>query len=144
MKPLEEMAPTTSKKAPERVLGVFAYYSKQNAEFSGESYDLYKATECPLKDKVLAAFEKQKISLKEASLNHTDETIPFQVECDASDVAVSATLNQNGRLVAFMSRMLSCSEIFYPAIEKEATAVIEAVRKWRHLLAARHFTIITD
>ena len=30
----------------------------------------------------------------------------------------------------------------YPPVEKEATAIIEAVRKWKHLLG--HFTIITD
>ena len=43
-----------------------------------------------------------------------------------------------------MSRMLSGSELFYPAIEKEATAVIEATRKWKHLLSTRHFMLITD
>ena len=82
--------------------------------------------------------------MKQASLGHIDETIPFTVECDASDVAISATLNQNGRPVALMSRMLSGSEVFYPAIEKEATAVIEAVRKWKHLLAQKSFKIVTD
>ena len=73
-----------------------------------------------------------------------DETAPFTVETDASDVAISATLNQNGRPVAFMSRMLSGTELFYPSIEKEAQAVIEATRKWRHLLAGKRFSIITD
>lgn len=34
MKPLEEMAPPTSKKALERVLGMFAYYSKWIPKFS--------------------------------------------------------------------------------------------------------------
>ena len=92
----------------------------------------------------MKAFERLKKLLKEASLSHIDESIPFQVETDASDVAISATLNQNGRPVALMSRMLSGSELFYPAIEKEATAVIEAVRKWRHLLSTRQFEIVTD
>ena len=32
----------------------------------------------------------------------------------------------------------------YPPVEKEATAIIEAVRKWEHLLARQDFTIITD
>ena len=43
-----------------------------------------------------------------------------------------------------MSRTLSKSERRYPSIEKEATAIIEAVRKWSHFLHARPFTLITD
>ena len=66
------------------------------------------------------------------------------VECDASDVAISAKLNQGGRPVAFMSRTLHGSELHYPAVEKEATAIIEAVRKWTHFLSRQHFTLVTD
>ena len=65
----------------------------------------------------------------------------LRLESDASDVALSATLNQGGRPVAFMSRTLQSSELHYPAVEKEAMAIIEAVRKWRHFLAGRHFTL---
>ena len=72
------------------------------------------------------------------------EDIPFVVECDASDVAISASLNQNGRPNAFMSKTLSKSERFYPAVEKEALAIIESVRKWNHLLSRQTFTLITD
>jgi len=39
-----------------------------------------------------------------------------------------------------MSRTLSHCEKRYPAVEKEATAVIEAV----HFLKGRYFTIVTD
>ena len=73
-----------------------------------------------------------------------NESLPFVVECDASEVAVSAILNQDGRPVAFMSRTLQNSELHYPPVEKEATAIIEAVRKWSHFLARRQFTLITD
>ena len=34
--------------------------------------------------------------------------------------------------------------MYHPPVEKEATAIIEAVPKWEHLLARQHFTIITD
>ena len=46
--------------------------------------------------------------------------------------------------MAFTSRTLSHCEKRYPAVEKEATAVIEAVRKWQHFLKGRYFTIVTD
>ena len=51
--------------------------------------------------------------------------MPFVVECDASDVANSATLNQEGRPRAFMSRTLHGSELHYPAVEKEATVILK-------------------
>ena len=95
-------------------------------------------------EEALSSFKQLKILLGDAALSSIDESIPFVVECDASDVAVSATLNQNGRPVAFMSRTLSGSEIHYPPVEKEATSIIEAIRKWSHLLSGRQFKIITD
>jgi len=69
---------------------------------------------------------------------------PFVVECDASDVVVSATFNQGGHPVAFMLRILQGSEIHYSAYEKEATAIIEAIRKRSHLLSRQTFTLVTD
>ena len=84
-----------------------------------------------------------KRELERATLQSIDESQPFVVECDASEFCVSATLNQCGRPVAFMSRTLHRSELHYPPVEKEATASIEAVRKWRHFLAGRHFTLVT-
>lgn len=89
----------------------------------------------------LKAFDDLKEELCSTTLSDIDETKPFSVECDASDVAVSATLNQQGRPVTFMSRTLSKCELNYPSEEKEACAIIEAVRKWRHLL---YFTLVTD
>ena len=85
-----------------------------------------------------------KTELARATLRSVDESFPFTVECDASDIAISATLNQGGRPVAFMSRTLQGSERHYPAFEKEATAIIEAVRKWLHLLSRNTFTLVTD
>ena len=43
-----------------------------------------------------------------------------------------------------MSGALQSSELHYPVVEKEATAIIEAVRKWNHLLSRQHFTLVTD
>ena len=68
----------------------------------------------------------------------------FVVKTDASNVAVSATLNHNGKPVAFYSRSLSKSEQTQSSVEKEATAIVEAIPKWNRLLARCRFRFITD
>ena len=77
----------------------------------------------------MRAFEQLKKGLENAAFHTTDESLSFTVECDASDVAVSVTLHQRGRPVAFTSRTVSGPELHYPPVEKEATAIIEAVRE---------------
>ena len=86
-------------------------------------------TEFPLFQNARDAFDTVKGELESATLNPIDETARFVVECDASDTTISATLNQRGRPVAFMSRTLQGSDLHCPAVEKEATAIIEALRK---------------
>ena len=66
------------------------------------------------------------------------ETCSFQVETDASDHMLSATLNQKGRPVAF-SRTLTGPELKHSSVEKEAAAIVEAVRKWKHYLTGKHY-----
>ena len=98
----------------------------------------------PSDDYAVGAFEQMRSELENAALHTVDESLPFTVECDVSDLAVSATLNQRGIPVAFMSKTLFGSELHYPPVEKESTAIIEAVRKWSHFLSERHFTLVTD
>ena len=112
--------------------------------FADKVRPLAECKSFPVTDSALKSFELLKTELAKAALRSVDESLPFTVECDASDVAVSATLNQGGRPVAFMSRTLQKSERHYPSFEKEATAVIEAGRKWSHLLSRNTFTLVTD
>ena len=144
LRPLRELPPPTNSKSLKRVLGLFAYYAKWIYQFSDKIYRLKQTTSFPLDNSVLAEFENIKKEIEQASLQSVDESIPFVVECDASEVAISATLNQGGRPIAFMSRSFQGSELHYPAVEKEATAIIEAVRKWNHFLSRQHFTLVTD
>ena len=98
----------------------------------------------PLSDDAIKAFASLKDSISSAVIASIDESLPFTVETDASESAIAATLMQDGRPVAFFSRSLSPTEKNHHAVEKEAYAIIESIRKWRQFLIARKFTIITD
>ena len=66
------------------------------------------------------------------------------METDASEVAIAATLNSVGRPIAFFSRTLQGPEVRLPSIEKEAQAIIESIRHWKHYFTGKHFTLKTD
>ena len=73
-----------------------------------------------------------------------DDALPLAAETDALNFAILSTLNREGRPIAFHSRTLPPAEQQHTSVEKEAYVVVEALRKWRHLLVGRHFTLVTD
>ena len=91
----------------------------------------------------LDSFNILKKDIVESVVCDVDESKPFVVETDASDFAIAATLSQGGRPVAFFSRTPGKGQIDYHPVEKEAHAIIEAIRYWRHL-SGKHFRLITD
>ena len=120
---------------------MFAYYAKWIPNFSEMAKPLLQASNFPIRPEAERAFKELKNDLGRASLGSIREGVPFEIEKDTSDNALAAVLSQGGRPVAFMSRTLSHCEKRYPAIEKEATVVIEA---WQHCIKGRFFTIVTD
>ena len=90
------------------------------------------------------AFNLLKRDIANATLHSIDESLPFLVETDASDYAIAATLSQQGKPVAFFFRTLNRSELKHSTIDKEASAIIEALLKWKHYLTGRRFSLITD
>ena len=144
LRPLLEFPPPSNAVSFKRGLGMFAYYAKWIARFSDKIRPLAESETFPLTKAAIESFNALKNELGNEVLAPINEDISFVVECDASDVAISASLNQNGRPVAFVSKTLSKIEKWYPAVEKEALAIIESVRKWNHLLSRQPFTLITD
>jgi len=132
-----------SPKERERVLGMFAYYSKWIPRFADQALPL-RASSFPLDTSACYAFKSLKQQLEKASLLAINEAQPFVAEYNASEFAISTTLNQGGRPVAFLSRNFQESERHYAPVEKEATAIIEAVRKWGYFLLRQPFTIVTE
>lgn len=144
MRPLVEMPIPRDFNSLRRAIGLFAHYSKWIPDFSKKINCLVSAESFPLNILQIEAIENLKKLISNASLYAIDPQEPFTVETDASDVTIAASLSQNGRPVAFFSKTLSDSERKYPIIEKEACAIIESLKKWRHYLMGRHFYLITD
>ncbi|MCP4800870.1 MAG: DDE-type integrase/transposase/recombinase, partial [bacterium] len=144
LRPLRNLPVPHDSKSLNRCLGLFSYYSQWIPEFSNRIKPLTSSKSFPLPPIAVTAFDNLKKTVEEAFVTAIDETVPFEVETDASDVALAATLSQVGRPVAFFSRSLQGSELKHASIEKEAQAIIEAIRHWRHFLTGRHFTLRTD
>ena len=63
-----------------------------------------------LSENAVNFFCQLQTELANSALKAVEESVPFTLETDASDVALSTVLHQNGRPVAFGSRSLAPSE----------------------------------
>jgi hypothetical protein len=144
LKPLRELPAPANLKAQKRAIGLFSYYSQWIKDFSQKIRPLSQNTSFPLTKEASRALNLLKEDIEKAVVGAIDESYPFQVETDALEHTLSATLNQRGRPVAFFSRTLSGPELKHASVEKEAAAIVEAVRKWKHYLTGKHFKLITD
>ncbi|GFT31350.1 retrovirus-related Pol polyprotein from transposon opus [Trichonephila clavipes] len=125
LKPLRDMPVPKDSSALQRALGM-------------------KETQFPLSRDAVLTFNSLKDDVANAALATIEDDIPFRVETDSSDFAIGATLSQAGRPVAFFSRTLHASELRHSSPEKEAYAIVESLRHWRHFLMGKHFEVFTD
>ena len=89
------------------------------------------------------------VSLSRAALlAHPDSTAPLALVTDASTTTMGVVLQQRvqdtWQPLAFFSRKLSPAQQKYSAYDRELLPIYEAVRYFRHMPEARHFTILTD
>ena len=144
LRPMWELPPPIDAKLLSRCKGLLSYYSQWIPRFSDRMKPINNTKRFPLSNDAVVTFETLKKSIEESVMTAIDEDIAFKVETDASEVAIAATLNQAGRPVAFFSRTLQGPEVRLPSIEKEAQAIIESIRHWKHYLTGKHSTLKTD
>ena len=111
-----------------QVRGLFAYYAIWIANFLTKIRPLIDTEIFPLSDCAKRAFETLNKDLEDVTLMSIDEDRRFVLETDASNVAISATLNQNGKPVAFFSRTLNKSQKIYP-LSNCAKRAFETLKK---------------
>ena len=77
-----------------------------------------------------------------------DPTRPYVVHTDASDLAIGAILLQRVdgilRPIAFHSRKLNEHELNYPVHEKEALAIVDALKTWKQYVEGSEGVVFTD
>jgi hypothetical protein len=68
----------------------------------------------------------------------------FILEADASDKSIGVVLMQEGKAISFMSKSIGPKAARLSTYEKEALALIEALKKWKHYLSEASLILRTD
>lgn len=91
------------------------------------------------------AFQKLKMAMSTTPLLALpDFNKPFTLETDACYTGVGAVLMQEGKPLAYLSKVLAERHLGLSTYEKELMAIIMVVQKWRFYLLGNKFIIKTD
>jgi hypothetical protein len=75
---------------------------------------------------------------------YADFTEPFILEADPSDSCIGVVLMQEGKPVSFLSKSLGPRPAGLSTYDKEALALIEALKKWKHYVSETSLMLRTD
>ena len=153
---VSSMKRPTTKKEVRQMLGFFSYFRTYIQDFALIAYPLTELTKKHQPNVVVwqdvhdNAFETLKRSLTETVKLHTVEYgKPFGLLVDASNFAVGCCCIQwapDGveKPIAFASAKLTATQKNWATIEKEAYAVIYALRKFRNFVFAAPIIVYSD
>lgn len=134
-------------------LGMAQYYAKFVKNVASILHPLYRLLQKNVKfvwsNWCKRAFEEMKKAIaSDQVLTTYNPEYPLVLETDASPYGLGAILshkvNDTLRPIAFISRALTKAERNYSHLDKEATAIFWATKKFYQYLYGRHFTLITD
>jgi hypothetical protein len=69
---------------------------------------------------------------------------PFSIYCDALGQRLGCVLMQDGRVVAYASRLLRKPEVNYPTHDLELAVVVHALKIWRNCLMGKRCKLYMD
>ena len=134
-------------------LGLLGYYRRFIHDFARITKPLTKCLKKGAKiehnTEFIECFETCKnLLINEPILQYPDFSKPFNLTCDASNIALGAVLSQGpigqDLPVAYASRTLNDSEQKYSTIEKECLCLVWATKYFRPYLYGRKFNILSD
>lgn len=129
-------------------LGLTGYYRrfvKGYGTLCRPLQDLLKKNSFQWTEEHTTAFNKLKQILTTCPvLALPDFSKPFILETDACGSGIGAVLMQGGRPLAYMSKCLGPKAASQSVYEKEALAILEALKKWRHYFLGNSLIIKTD
>ena len=144
----------TNNKELRKFLGIMGWYScfiEHESEYKATlSKLLHKIQKWEWGEEQQKAFEALKLALCSAPvLARPDFSRPFEIQCDASEVALEAVLTQKNEAgeehpILYLSRTLNKHKLNYRVSEKELLAVVWSIEKLRPYIEGYHFTVVTD
>ena len=154
IKAIQEAPAPTNKQQLQSFLGLMTYNAKFLPNLAHTLHPLYqllrKNTKWVWKTRQEKAFvAAKKLLCQGCVLTHYDVSKPLKLYCDASASGLGACLvhqmpDRRERPVAYASRTLTAPEQNYAQIEREALAIVFAVRRFHQYLYGRSFTLVTD
>ncbi|XP_075101815.1 uncharacterized protein LOC142177243 [Nicotiana tabacum] len=150
---IEKLPPPTSIKGIRSFLGHAGFYRRFIKDFSKISSPLCRLLEKDVTFKFdnacLKAFEELKGRLVTAPIIiGPDWAQPFELMCDASDIAIGAVLGQRRdkifHSIYYASKTMNPAQMNYTVTEKELLAVVWAFDKFRSYLVGTKVIVYTD
>ena len=150
---ISKLPPPTNVKTIRQFLGHARFYRRFIKDFAKIAKPLYKLLEKDAKFiwelDCQKSFEELKFYLTTAPIVRAPNwQLPFEVMCDASDLAIGAVLGQreDGKphVVYYASKTLNEAQRNYTTTENELLAVVYALDKFRAYLVGADIVIFTD
>lgn len=145
---ISDLPTLSSLKEVQQFLGLANFYRrliKEYAKLVQPISDLVRTKTFVWNESQSAAFSKMKKALTSAPvLAHPSADKPFVVSTDASKFAIGATLEQDGRPVAYLSHRLTKAEARWDTGDQELLAFMIALREWSVYLRGCKFIFRTD